>query len=134
MGLLSLASGAGSMFSGLKMAAILIAIIAGAGSLAYITHALTSGAAAKVEAEYIAKAAQRSLEAERRTGRSLAAAEREKAEGKAEVAALRQRADRNAARARAARAEAAKARAAIPGCPPIPEPMTCPADLPVVQQ
>lgn len=154
-------------------------IIAGLAVLAvaagfYIKHLIYQQGFRDAGLRHAAAAAERSIESERRAGKSLAASERARAEGLADVAALRRRAEKHAADARAARERARKmqtahresvahaqaaradaraaradaqsardaartandralALAAGEGCPPAPEPETCPADLPLRQ-
>ena len=77
------------------------------------------------QARIIAKAAERSIEAERRTGKARLSAERIAAQGTAEVVTLRRRLAQSAAEAKAARLKTQ-----TPGCP---EPTICSQDLLLLQ-
>lgn len=98
---LSLATGASSVFGGLKIAAILLAVVAGAGSLSYCTYSLTSGAAAKAEADRLEDIARQNHEtnvklrkdtADARSAESRYRAERDKALAQARAAIAARRA------------------------------------------
>ncbi|MYE00160.1 MAG: hypothetical protein F4Y03_02610 [Alphaproteobacteria bacterium] len=116
-----------------KAIAVLAVVAVGAGF--YIKHLLYEQGFRDASLKHTAEAAERTIESERRAGRSLAASEKARVEGAAEVAALRRRAAKHAADARAARERARQVRVveAEKECLPVPEPTTCPADVKVRQ-
>ena len=90
-----------------------------------IKHLLYTQGYKDAQALTIAEAAERSIEAERRTGRARLSAEKVAAKGTAEVVALRRRLAKAATDAKAARLKIQ-----TPGCP---EPNICSQDLPLLQ-
>lgn len=85
--------------SGLKVYLVLAAVLAVAGTLAYLTHTLTSGAAAEARLESFAEASAATHDALQRTQRNFAFSQREveAARGELDVAradAARRKLDR----------------------------------------
>ena len=117
-----------------KVAGILGVLLIGA--LLALKHEIYQSGIKDATLKQTAEAAERSIKAERVAGASLAVSERAQAEGEAEVTALRVRAEAAEADAKDARdahlALAAKQTGAKV-CPPIPEPTSCAADLPLLQ-
>ena len=114
------------------MAILLVALVAGG---FYLKHLLYQRGVDAANLAHAAKAAERSIEAERRAGASLAEATKAGAEGDGIVADLRRRAENHAAAAKAARmeAEALRRTKAPTSCPKLPETKICPSDLPLLQ-
>ena len=111
------------MFFQAKIIGVLAVLVIASGLL--IKHLLYTQGYKDAQARILAKAAERSIKAERRTGKAKLSAELSAAKGTAEVKDLRQRLTQAAAEAKAARLKTQ-----TPGCP---EPEICSQDLPLLQ-
>lgn len=107
---------------GFKIIFALFLIASIAGGLSYITHALTSGAAAKVEARYLAEAAKVQRESardvEKRSAAAAAEIEGDLEASRSAAAAHRARAAQLEKRLKAVEADAEDPGICRPGCSP----------------